>query len=75
MGGWEFYAAREGVRPANGHPRQTFSIECDDTDGSQALVTVACDADDDDRETQSVHLQMKNAEGVNVQLQCYTRRE
>ena len=75
MGGWEFYAATEGVRPASGHPRQTFSIECDDTNGSQALVTVACDADDDDRETQSVHLQMKNAQGVNVQLQCYTRRE
>jgi len=75
MGGWEFYAAREGWRPPNGHPRQTFSIECDDTNGSQALVTVECDADDDDRESQSVHLEMKNAKGVNVQLQCYTRRE
>jgi len=75
MGGWEFYAAREGVMPTHGHPRQTFSIECDDSNGSQALVTVECDADDDDRESQSVHLQMKDAKGVNVQLQCDTRRE
>ena len=74
-GGWEFYAAREGGRASNGHHSEMFSIECDDTNGSQALVTVECDADDDDRESQSVHLQMKNAQGVNVQLQCYTRRE
>jgi hypothetical protein len=75
MGGWEFYAAREGAMASNGHPRQNFAIECDDTNGSQALVSVECDQDRDDRESQSIRLQMKNAPGVNVRLQCYTMRE
>ena len=64
-----------GYTAADSHLRQTATIACEGTNGSYADVMVECNEDADDRESQSVKLGMKNGKGVNLRLQCYTRRE